>query len=127
MPLYGNEIELDINPLEAGLDFGLDLSKTGTIGIPALVAAKAKGLSRKLASFVAHTPRIPRQGCEIHSDGKVVGKVASGAASATLGKNIATGFVPLALTALGTKVEVDIRGSLHPLEVVPHPFYKRAR
>ena len=30
MPLYGNEIDLDINPLEAGLDFGLDLSKDAT-------------------------------------------------------------------------------------------------
>ena len=132
MPLYGNEIDLDINPLEAGLDFGLDLSKTGTIGIPALIAAKAKGLTRKLASFVAHTPRIARQGCEIHSvgsegGGKVVGKVVSGAASATLDKNIATGFVPLSLTAIGTKLVVDIRGYLHPLEVVAHPFSKRAR
>ena len=127
MPLYGNEIELDINPLEAGLDFGVDLSKTGTIGIPALVAAKAKGLSRKLVSMVAHTPRIARQGCELRSGGKTVGKVVSGAASATLSKNIATGFVPLALTPIGTRLEVDIRGSLHPIEVVAHPFYKRAR
>ncbi len=127
MPLYGNEIDLDINPLEAGLDFGLDLSKTGTIGIPALVAAKAKGVSRKLVAMVAHTPRIARQGCDLVSGGKIVGKVVSGAASATLGKNIATGFVPPALTPIGTKFEVDIRGSLHPIEVVPHPFYKRAR
>ena len=43
MPLYGQEIDLDINPLEAGLDFGLDLSKTGTIGIPALVGREGEG------------------------------------------------------------------------------------
>jgi aminomethyltransferase len=127
MPLYGNEIDLDISPLEAGLDFGLDLSKDGTIGIPAVKALKARGLSRKLVSMVAHTGRVPRQGCTLHDGDRLLGKVASGTASATLGKNIATGFVPPDKTAVGTRFEIDIRGSRWPVEVVQGPFYKRAR
>jgi aminomethyltransferase len=127
MPLYGNEIELDINPLEAGLDFGLDLTKDGTIGIPALRAVKAKGLSRKLVSFVAHSGRVPRHGYELFDGTRLLGKIASGAASGTLGKNIGTGFVPLSHTAVGTKFEMDVRGSRQPVEVVAGPFYKRAR
>jgi aminomethyltransferase len=127
MPLYGNEIDLDISPLEAGLDFGLDLAKDATVGIPAARALKQKGLSRKLVSLVAHTGRVPRQGCTLHDGDRLLGKVASGTASATLGKNIATGFVPLDKTAVGTRFEIDIRGGRHPVEVVQGPFYKRAR
>jgi len=127
MPLYGNEIELDINPLEAGLDFGLDLTKDATIGIPALQALKAKGLTRRLVSFVAHSGRIPRHGYELFDGAKPLGKVASGAASPTVGKNIGTGFVPLAYTAVGTRFEMDVRGSRQPVEVVQGPFYKRTR
>lgn len=127
MPLYGNELELDITPLEAGLDFGLDLTKDKTIGIPALREQKAKGVTKKLVSLVAHSPRVPRHGYEIWHAGAPVGKIASGAPSATLDKNIATGFVPPALAAVGTKLEFDIRGTRYPMEVVPAPFYKRAR
>ncbi len=127
MPLYGNEIELDINPLEAGLDFGLDLTKDDTIGIPALRAIKAKGLSRRLVSFVAHSGRVPRHGYELFDGANKLGMIASGAASPTVGKNIGTGFVPMSHTAVGTKFEMDVRGSRQPVEVVQGPFYKRAR
>ena len=127
MPLYGNEIDLDISPLEAGLDFGLDLSKDGTIGIPAAKALKAKGLSRRLVSLVAHTPRVARQGATLHDGDRLLGKVASGTASPALGKNIATGFVPPDHAAVGTRFEVDIRDKRHPVEVVKAPFYKRPR
>ena len=127
MPLYGNEIDLTIDPLEAGLDFGVDLAKDQTVGIPALRARKAKGLARKMVSLVAHTPRVPRHGCTLHDGDRLLGTVASGTASPTLGKNIATGLVPVDRSAVGTRFEVDIRGQRHPIEVVAGPFYKRPR
>jgi aminomethyltransferase len=127
MPLYGNEIDLDVSPLEAGLDFGLDLSKDGTVGIPAARALKERGLSRRLVSLVAHTGRVPRHGYELFDGARRLGHVASGAASPTTGKNIATGFVPPSHAAVGTRFEIDVRGQRHPVEVVPAPFYKRAR
>jgi aminomethyltransferase len=127
MPLYGNEIDLTITPLEAGLDFGVDLTKEGTIGIPALRAQKAKGLSRKMVSFVAHSGRVPRHGYELWDATTRLGTIASGTASPTLGRNIGTGLVPMAWTAIGSKFEMDVRGSRQPCEVVAGPFYKRAR
>ena len=127
MPLYGNEIDLTINPLEAGLDFGLDLTKDGTVGIPALRAKKAAGLSRRLVSFVAHSGRVPRHGYELYDGARKLGSIASGTASATLGKNIGTGFVPPTHAAVGTRFEMDVRGSRQPVQVVAGPFYKRAR
>jgi aminomethyltransferase len=127
MPLYGNEIDLDTNPLEAGLEFGLDLSKEGTVGIAALRAAKAGGVARRLAALVVEGGRIARQGATLFDGPRALGKVASGTASPTLGKNIATGFVPPSHAAVGTRFEVDIRDKRYPVEVVPAPFYKRAR
>lgn len=127
MPLYGNELDLDILPLEAGLDFGVDLTKDDTIGIPALRAAKG-ALTRRLVSFVAHSGRVPRHGYDlVDGDGRVLGKVASGAASPTTGKHIGTGFVPLAQAAIGSTFFMDVRGSRQPVEVVQGPFYKRPR
>jgi aminomethyltransferase len=127
MPLYGNEIDLTITPLEAGLDFGVDLTKDGTIGIPALRTQKAKGLQRKMVSFVAHSGRVPRHGYELFDGAKALGHIASGTASPTVGKNIGTGLVPLAYNAVGSRFEMDIKGSRQPLEVVAGPFYKRPR
>jgi aminomethyltransferase len=127
MPLYGNELDPTITPLEAGLDFGVDLTKAETLGIPALRRQKEAGLSRRLVSFVAHSGRVPRHGYELYDGAQRLGAIASGTASPTVGKNIGTGFVPMAYTPLGTKFEMDVKGSRQPVEVVQGPFYKRAR
>jgi aminomethyltransferase len=127
MPLYGNEIDLTIDPLEAGLEFGLDLSKDGTVGIPALKAKKAKGVARRVVPFVAHSGRVPRHGYPLVDGDKTLGVITSGAASPTVGKNIGTGIVPAAYAKPGTKFEMDVKGSRQPVEVVAGPFYKRAR
>jgi aminomethyltransferase len=57
----------------------------------------------------------------------VIGVIASGSPSPTLGKNIALAFVPPALAALGTTIYVEIRGQKAKARVVPTPFYKRVR
>ena len=45
----------------------------------------------------------------------------------TLNKAIAMAYVEPALTAIGTALEVDIRGKAAPAKVVPLPFYKRGK
>jgi aminomethyltransferase len=45
--------------------------------------------------------------------------------SFTLGYNIAMAAVPPARAGVGTRLGVDVRGSVAPAEVVPLPFYKR--
>jgi aminomethyltransferase len=125
MPLYGNELDLETDPLEAGLEFGVDLSKEDTIGVPALRRRRQEGPAKRLVGFVAQTARIPRQGCAIFDGVQRVGKVASGTASPTLGKNIGTGFVSPDLADVGRRLSVEIRGATYPIEVVPLPFYKR--
>jgi aminomethyltransferase len=61
------------------------------------------------------------------SDGAQVGFVTSGAPSATLGFNLGLAIVPSRLKDVGTPIAIEIRGKSCPAEVVPTPFYKRAK
>ena len=126
MPLYGQEINLEINPLEADLAFGVDLEKDGTIGIAALRKAVADGLDRKAVSLAAEGGRVPRTGCRVLSGGEDVGFVTSGGHSPTVGRNIARALVRADLAEVGSRLDVDIRGRPQPFEVVPSPFYRRS-
>jgi aminomethyltransferase len=127
MPLYGHELDLDTTPLEARLDFGVNLGGGPFLGKDALERQKREGLPKVLVGFEVDTKRVPRNGCPLVDGGKPIGRVASGTWSPTLEKNIGMGFVPPALSAVGSKFQVDIRGSVHNCVVVPLPFYKRAK
>ena len=127
MPLYGHELDLDTTPLEARLDFGVNLGGGPFLGKEALERQKRDGLPKVLVGFEVDTKRVPRNGCPLVDQGKPIGRVASGTWSPTLEKNIGMGFVPPALSAVGSKFQVDIRGSVHNCVVVPLPFYKRAK
>ena len=69
--------------------------------------------------------RPPREGCPVLVDGQAVGETTSGNFSPVLGHGIALAFLPPE-TAEGTAVEVDVRGSRLPGEVVPTPFVAKA-
>jgi aminomethyltransferase len=124
MRLYGNDMDADTNPLEAGLDWTLNLDKD-FIGRDAIRRAREQGLSRLLVGFKMLDRSIPRHGYSVVSDGQPVGTVTSGNVSFTLGYNIGMAYVPPALAEPGTRLGVDVRGTAAPAEVVPLPFYKR--
>ena len=123
MPLYGNDIDDTTTPLEAGLDFAVDLTRS-FIGRDAL---KAAAPARKLSGLVLSTKRIPRQGFDVYAEGAKVGAVTTGTWSPTLEKSIAMTYLPLAKAAPGTSVEIDVRGKREPATVVKLPFYRREK
>lgn len=122
--LYGNDINDETTPLEAGLGWITKLDKPDFIGKDALVRQKAEGLRRRLVCMVVEK-RIARPHCAIMVDGEVVGEVTSGTKSPTLETNIALGYVPRRLARPGSRLQIDIRGRLAEAEVVKSPFYKR--
>jgi aminomethyltransferase len=127
MPLYGHELELDVNPYEAGLDFAVSLDKDFH-GKAALAKVKAQGPARKLLGFVVDGKRIPRQGAPIFSGNEAVGKVTSGTSSPTVEKVICMAFVPAKLAQdPQAKLEVEISGKRYPLARTEVPFYSRTR
>lgn len=127
MPLYGHELDAYTTPLEAGLGWACDLSKM-FIGRDALLKQKLEGVKKKLVGFEMIDRGIPRNGYTITKEGQAVGVVTTGMFSPTLQKNIGLGFVPPALSAIGTEFEVVIRGNALRARVVKTPFYpNRAR
>ncbi len=125
MPLYGHELNETIDPLTAGLDFGVRFNKPEYTGKAALEQIKSNGIKMARVGLVLEGRRIAREESPVQVGGEVVGKVTSGTFSPTLQKVIAMAYVPLASSAVGTKLDVNLRGTLIPAEVVMLPFYKR--
>lgn len=127
-PLHGHEISPDTNPLEAGLEWTIAWAKPWFTGREALVAIRdGAGPTRRLVGFVAQGPGIPRADQTILHEGVAVGTVTSGNHSVFLGRGIGLGYVPPALAAPGTLLEVDVRGRRLAVAVTPAPFVPRGR
>ncbi|MBN1356096.1 glycine cleavage system aminomethyltransferase GcvT [bacterium] len=127
MALYGNDIDDQHTPLEAGLDWIVKLSKDDFIGKSALVEQLQKGLTRHLIGFELTERAIPRKGYEIFSGNEPIGEVTSGTLSITLGKPVGMGYVRHGFESLGTNIEIMVRGKKFPGRVVALPFYSRTR
>jgi aminomethyltransferase len=126
LSLYGNDIDETTNPLEAGLGWVVKLDKPMFVGKEALVAIKAAPLARRLVGFEVTGRGIARHGYPLRSlDGNEVGVTTSGSPGPTVGKNIGLGYLPSAMTAIGTKLLVDCRGKNVEAVVVKTPFYRR--
>jgi aminomethyltransferase len=127
LSLYGNEIDETTNPLEAGLGWIVKLDKALFVGKEALAEVKNASAARKLVGFEVTGRGIARHGYPLLDASKnVVGTCTSGSPSPTLGKNIGLGYLPTAMTTIGTEFFVDCRGKAVEAVVVKAPFYKRA-
>jgi len=125
MPLYGQEITDDISPLEAGLGWVVHLdTKNDFIARNILETQKASGVTRRLVGIEMEGRNIARHDYPVLFEGSVVGIVTSGTVSPTLNKPIALAYVPTALSKVGQKLEVEIRGKSYPAKVVKKPFYR---
>jgi aminomethyltransferase len=124
-PLYGNDIDDETSPLEAGLGWIVKLKKPDFVGKAALVAQKAAGLQRKLIGFQLVEKGFPRHGMPVYAGGARSGDVRSGTVSPSTGEPIGTAYLPTAASGAGTRFEVDIRGKRVGAEVVATPFWKQ--
>jgi aminomethyltransferase len=130
MPLYGHELSEEINPLEAGLGFAVNLEHRMFPGRDALAKIKQSPRSRVRAGLELSGKRVPREHFPILHGSEAarsqVGEVTSGTFSPTLERPIAMGYVHPELAEPGTELLVDIRGQAEPACVVHLPFYRRA-
>jgi aminomethyltransferase len=128
MPLYGNEMDDVVTPLEAGLGWAVKLDKGDFIGRDKLVAQKEAGVPRKTIGFVIEgRSGSPRSHCALSVDGREVGYVTSGAFSPTFEKNLGLGLVDADIAGVGKPIDVIIRDRAVPATQVKTPFYKRER
>ena len=124
MPLYGHEMDEVISPLEAGLDLGVKLTKEEFIGRDALIAAGDPKRTR--VGLVATGRGIIREHQQVYIGDRLIGQTTSGTHAPLLGKAIAMALVGVEDAAVGTAVEVDVRGRRVAAEIIPLPFYKRS-
>lgn len=127
-PLYGNDIDETTTPLEASLDFAVDLGKGEFIGREALALQKENGVPRKLIGFELKGRGVPRKGFRLlDGDGVEIGEVTSGNHSPMLNRGIGMGYVKPVHAVEGKRINVEIRGRSTPAEIVKRPFYKKVR
>ncbi|MBN2425491.1 MAG: glycine cleavage system aminomethyltransferase GcvT [Calditrichaceae bacterium] len=122
MCLYGNDIDQTTNPLEAGLGWITKLDKGDFIGRDALVKAKENGIKRKLVAFTLEQSGFPRKDYKIFKNNKEIGRVTSGTVSPILEKGIGLGYVSAEFSAVGTEIEIDLRGKMAPAAIIKPPF-----
>jgi len=122
--LYGNDIDEETSPLEAGLGWITKFSKD-FINSESLRTQKEVGLKRKLVGFELIERGIPRQGYIIkNAEGSEIGKVTSGTMSPSLSKAIGLGYVGIEYSKVESHIFIEIRNKLIPARVVSLPFYK---
>ena len=122
--LYGNDIDDNTSPIEAGLGWITKFSKTFT-NSENLQNQSKEGVKQKLIGFELLERGIPRKGYEIIDTHELtIGEVTSGTMSPSLGKGIGMGYVKINHTAVGTPIGVKIRKNIVAAVVVKTPFYK---
>ncbi|UDF13882.1 glycine cleavage system aminomethyltransferase GcvT [Antiquaquibacter oligotrophicus] len=126
MPLYGHELSLDVQPAQVGLGrvIPLNTKSADFVGRAALEKGAAPD-ARVLVGLVSEGKRAGRAGYPIYAGTEQVGEITSGALSPTLGHPIAMALVDPAVSAVGTSLDIDVRGSRIHATVVSLPFYSR--
>jgi len=130
LPLYGQDMDEETTPLEAGLGWTLTFDPGREfIGRTALEAQQNAGIQQQLIGLVMDAKGVLRHGQPVHT-AHGIGKILSGTFSPTLATSIALARVPAggltpADTAAGTSVE--IRGKQVPVRVVPLPFVRNGQ
>jgi aminomethyltransferase len=128
MPLYGQELDRETTPFEAGLGRLVSFAKPGDfVGRAALERAK-DNRRKTLVGLKLAGRGIARIGYPVYlpAAAEACGTVTSGTASPTLGFAIAMGYVPVSEGSSGRELAVGIRDQRAPAQVVPMPFYRRS-
>ena len=123
-PLYGHEISDTINPLQGGVGWTVKLKKDNFIGHAALKAAKEMGVHKRISHFTLDGRRIAREGTDIISNGKPVGKVVSGTMSPVLKQPIGAALIDFSQVDDPDDLSVDLRGNITPLNSKKPPLHQ---
>lgn len=120
--LYGNDIDDNTSPIEAGLGWITKFTKDFT-SKEIFAKQKAEGVQRKLVGFEMIDKGIPRHGYEIKDQsGNIIGHVTSGTQSPSLGKAIGMGYVQTAFAAIDSEIYIQVRDKSLKAKVAKIPF-----
>ncbi len=122
--LYGNDIDDDTSPLEAGLGWITKLKKEDEFNSKSFfITQKAEGIKKKLVGLVVNDRRVPRKGYElVNEEGETIGVVTSGTQSPMLDIPVGMGYVAVEYSKPGTLVKIKLRNKLIDAEIKRPPF-----
>jgi aminomethyltransferase len=126
LPLHGNDIGPDRNPIEAGLGWCCK-EQTGFVGSDAIARARAEGTAESLCPFRIEGAGIPRQGNPVLAAGERAGVVTSGTFSPSLEVGVGMAYVRADLAEPDTEVEIDVRGKCRPARIASKPLYRKEK
>ena len=123
--LYGNDINDETSPIEAGLGWITKFTKE-FIDSDFLKNQKEQGVKRKLVAFEMIDRGIPRQDYVIlNEDSETIGHVTSGTMSPALKIGIGMGYVALPFNKLDSEIYISVRNKKLKARVIKLPFYKK--
>ena len=120
--LYGNDIDDDTSPIEAGLSWITKLNKKFTSS-ELFKKQKKNGVTKKLVGFKMIEKAIPRNGYNIfNKQKKVIGIVTSGTMSPSINIGIGLGYVKIENSTVETEIFIEIRNKFKKAIIVTTPF-----
>jgi aminomethyltransferase len=124
--LYGHDIDTTTNPIEAGLAWSISKRRRTEGGFPGAERIQkllAEGAARRRVGILLDGKAPAREGADILTlQGERIGRLTSGGYAPSLGRPIGMGYVAAAHSAIGTKVQVVVRGKALAAEVAAMPF-----
>jgi aminomethyltransferase len=126
-PLNGSDLSPQRNPIEAGLSFFVDLTKSKFIGRDALLQTKESGPQEKLVSFrMKEKGPPPRPHYSVFDNGERIGEVTSGTISPSLNWGVGMAYVSASHAKIGAQIDIEIRERRFPAIIEKKPFYKKS-
>jgi aminomethyltransferase len=124
--LYGNDINDETSPIEAGLGWITKFSdEKNFIDKELFLKQKEEGVNKRLKGFVMIDRGIPRQHYEVvNEQGENIGEVTSGTMSPMMKKGIGMAYLTKGYWKPGTEIYLRIRNKTLKAEVVKMPIYK---
>jgi aminomethyltransferase len=123
--LYGNDINEDISPIEAGLSWIVKMN-TDFIGKNILLPQISQGVKKCLIGFILEERGVPRRAYEIlNNNHSVIGFVTSGTMSPSLKKGLGMGYVVVKESYIGNSIFILIRNKKIKAKIVKRPFYEK--
>ena len=123
--LIPREMSIEYSAFESGLDRFVRLDKEDFIGKDALLAWRDRGFKNAFCTLEVHdvSDADARGNEALYRGGELVGRATSGGYGWRVGKSLALGMVRPDLAAVGTKLEIEILGSRHPVTVIEESPY----
>ena len=126
-PLNGSDLSPQRNPIEAGLGFFVDLTKSKFIGRDALLQTKETGPQEKLVSFrMKEKGPPPRSHYAVFQNGERIGEVTSGTLSPSLNWGVGMAYVSASHAKIGAQIDIEIRERKFPATIEKKPLYKKS-